>query len=302
MTDTQTFHLSRDPAETYESVFVPELFEPWARMLVDAAGVGRGDRVLDVACGTGIVARIAADRVGPEGSVVGIDRNPAMLGVASRLRPDIEWREGDASGLPFLARSFDVVLCQAALMFFPDPRRALAEMARAIKDDGTVAIQVWDRLDHQPAYRPFIDAVARAAGEDATDLLRSYFARGDVPELLGLVRAGGLWPSVIRTHSTTLRFGSVEAFVMTEMQSTPLGDRMTDEALERVVEDARAALDAFTSADGTLEIPIGGHVITATLRARHVTGAGGIHVGVGTRHATLDHAGSASGRSTTRQR
>ena len=171
MASTQTFHLSLDAAETYESVFVPALFEPWARMLVDAAGVGPGDRVLDVACGTGIVARIAADRVGAGGSVVGLDRNPAMLAVAERLRPDIEWREGDASGLPFLARSFDVVLCQAALMFFSDPRRALGEMARAIKDDGIVAIQVWDRLEDQPAYRPFIDAAARSAGPDATDLL-----------------------------------------------------------------------------------------------------------------------------------
>ena len=107
------------------------------------------------------------------GSVVGLDRNPAMLAVAERLRPDIEWREGDASGLPFLARSFDVVLCQAALMFFSDPRRALAEMARAIKDDGIVAIQVWDRLDDQPAYRPFVDAAARVgrAGRDGAPQL-----------------------------------------------------------------------------------------------------------------------------------
>jgi ubiquinone/menaquinone biosynthesis C-methylase UbiE len=92
MGTTETFQVSLDSAEAYESVFVPALFEPWARMLVDAAGVGAGDRILDVACGTGIVARIAADRVGAGGSVVGIDRNPAMLAVARRLRPDIEWR------------------------------------------------------------------------------------------------------------------------------------------------------------------------------------------------------------------
>jgi ubiquinone/menaquinone biosynthesis C-methylase UbiE len=112
MADTQTFHLSQDSAEAYEEVFVPALFEPWAQLLVGAAGIRAGDRVLDVACGTGIVARTAADRVGATGSVVGIDRNPAMLAVAERLRPDIEWRQGDASGLPFLGRSFDVVLCQ----------------------------------------------------------------------------------------------------------------------------------------------------------------------------------------------
>ena len=282
MAATETFQLSLDSAESYESVFVPALFEPWAEMLVDAAAVRVGDRVLDVACGTGIVARIAAGRVGTRGSVVGIDRNPAMLAIASRLRPDIEWREGDASGLPFLARSFDVVLCQAALMFFADPRRALAEMARAIKDDGTVAIQVWDRLEDQPAYRPFVEVAARSAGEHATELLGSYFSRGDLPELQALVRSAGLWPTDTRTHSTNLRFGSVEAFVMTEVDSTPLGERLPSDVLATIIEDAREALEAFTHADGTLDIPIRGHVMAATLRARHVLGSTSILAGVGT--------------------
>jgi ubiquinone/menaquinone biosynthesis C-methylase UbiE len=291
MASTQTFDLSQDSAEAYEEVFVPALFEPWARLLVDAAGVHAGDRVLDVACGTGIVARIAAERVGPRGSVVGVDRNPAMLAVAERLRPDIEWREGDAAGLPFLARSFDVALCQAALMFFADPRRALREMARAIKDDGTVAIQVWDRLDDQPAYRPFIDVVSRVAGRDATSILGSYFSRGDLSALQALVRAAGLWPAAGGTRSTDLHFDSVDAFVMTEVRSTPLGERLTSDVLATIIEGSRDALGAFTGPDGTLNIPIRGHVITSTLRARHMSGPRRVHVG--TRHAGTDHARSA---------
>jgi len=279
MASTQTFGLSQDSAEACEEVFVPASFEPWAQLLVDAAGVRPGDRVLDVACGTGIVARIAADRVGAMGSVVGLDRNPSMLAVAERLRPDIEWRQGDASGLPFLARSFDVVLCRAALMTFDDPRKALAEMARAIKDDGTVAIQVWDRLDDQPAYRPFIDVVARVAGRDVQDLLGSTFSRGDLSELQALVRAAGLWPAASRTRSTALRFGSVDAFVMAEVGRTPLGERLTSDEWATIVEGAREALSAFTSTDGTIDIPIRGHVITATLRARHINGARRVHAG-----------------------
>jgi SAM-dependent methyltransferase len=200
--------------------------------------------------------------------------------------------------LPFLARSFDVVLCQAALMFFADPRKALGEMARAIKDDGTVAIQVWDGLDGQPAYRPFIDVVAGVAGQDATDLLSSYFSRGDRSELHGLLRAGGLWPIATRTGSTNLRFGSVDEFVMTEVQGTPLGERLTGVELSRIVEGSRAALRAFASPDGTLDIPIRGHVITATLRARHITGARRIHSGAGTRHGSVAHARSISGSTT----
>ncbi len=267
MASTEAFHLSLEAAEAYESSFVPALFEPWARILVDAAGVRAGDRVLDVACGTGIVARVAAERAGPVGSVIGLDRNPAMLEVAQRIGPDIEWREGDASGLPFLARSFDVVLCQAALMFFPEPTGALREMARAVKDDGTVAIQVWDRLQDQPAYRPFIDAAARSAGPDAMDLLGSYFSRGDLSELRDLLRVTGLWPTAIQTLATDLRFGSVDAFVMTEVRSTPLGERLSPDVLTTIIEDAREALRTFTAPDGTLGIPIRGHVITARSRS-----------------------------------
>ena len=272
MASTEAFQLSLEAAEAYESAFVPALFEPWARLLVDAAGVRAGDRVLDVACGTGIVARVAAQHAGPAGSVIGLDRNPAMLQVAERVGPDIEWREGDASGLPFLARSFDVVLCQAALMFFPEPVGALREMARAVKDDGTVAIQAWDRLQDQPAYRPFIDAAARSAGPDATDLLGSYFSRGDLSELRDLLRVAGLWPTAIETLVTDLRFGSVEAFVLTEVRSTPLGERLTRDVLARMIEDARRALRSFTSPDGTLDVPIRGHVITARSRSPRPAG------------------------------
>jgi SAM-dependent methyltransferase len=266
MATTETFLLSLEAAEVYESSFVPALFAPWAPMLVDAAGVSDGDRVLDVACGTGVVARTAAERVGPRGSVVGIDLDPAMLVVAERLRPDIEWRVGDAGGLPFLARSFDIALCQAALMFFPDPSEALRQMARVVKDDGIVAIQVWDRLEDQPAYRPFIDAAARHAGPEAIDLLGSYFSRGDLSLLTELLRAAGLRPAALRTEAKILHFDSVEAFVMIEVRSTPLGDRLGDDDLTLVIEDAREGLHAFMASDGTLDIPIRGHVITAEKR------------------------------------
>src|SRR5215218_11336618 len=110
---TQTFQLSVEAAEVYEARFVPALFAEWAPHLVEAARVAGGQAVLDVACGTGVVARTAADRMGGQGRVVGLDLNEGMLTVAGRLRPDIEWRQGDAADLPFEAGSFDAVLCQA---------------------------------------------------------------------------------------------------------------------------------------------------------------------------------------------
>ena len=98
---TETFQISAEQAETYEERFVPALFRQWVEPVLQAAAVGPGDRVLDVACGTGVVARAAAERVAPDGTVTGIDLNPAMLAVARRIAPEIDWREGDAAALPF---------------------------------------------------------------------------------------------------------------------------------------------------------------------------------------------------------
>lgn len=130
---TETFQISLDAAEVYESKFVPAIFGECAPHLVGFAEIGPGQAVLDVACGTGIVARTAAERVGPQGRVVGVDLNDPMLAVARRLRPDVDWRRADAATLPFDDASFDAVLCQAALMFFPEPEQALREMARVVK-------------------------------------------------------------------------------------------------------------------------------------------------------------------------
>jgi ubiquinone/menaquinone biosynthesis C-methylase UbiE len=123
--------------------------------------------VLDVACGTGVVARTAADRMGGRGRVAGLDRNQGMLAVAGRLRPDLEWHEGDAAELPFADASFDAVLCQSALMFFPDRVAALREMARVAAPGGTVAVQVWDLLEAQEGYGAMYAAFSRQLGPGA---------------------------------------------------------------------------------------------------------------------------------------
>src|SRR5688572_23572657 len=120
------------PAETYERFMVPPLFAPAAARLLDLARPRPGERVLDVGCGTGIVARRAAPVVGGNGTVVGVDFTPGMLDVArataEREGLAIEWREGRAEALPFGDGGFDLVLCQFALMFFADRAAALTEM------------------------------------------------------------------------------------------------------------------------------------------------------------------------------
>ena len=129
---TETFQLTKQQAVAYEDQFVPALFGQWATQLVDCARVRRGQSVLDVACGTGVVARTASKVVGADGRVVGVDLNLAMLEVAGHVTPDLEWVHGDAEDLPFADAEFDVALCQSALFFFADPGRAVAEMARVV--------------------------------------------------------------------------------------------------------------------------------------------------------------------------
>jgi SAM-dependent methyltransferase len=183
---------------------------------VDLAGVAPGQAVLDVACGTGIVARTVAVVQGGQGQVVGLDVNEAMLHVARRVRPEINWRQGDAAHLPFPAGAFDVALCQMALMFFPDRTRVLREMARVVGANGTVAFAVPGSLESQPAYGSFVEMAARHAGPEAISLLSAYFVCGDLDALGRLIESAGLRVAASRTYLGAVWCGSVDEFVATE--------------------------------------------------------------------------------------
>jgi ubiquinone/menaquinone biosynthesis C-methylase UbiE len=263
----ETFQLSAEAAEAYEARFVPALFAQWAPRLVELAGIAPGQAVLDVACGTGIVARTAADLIGDRGRIVGLDLNDAMLGVARRIRPDIEWRQGDVARLPFADGSFDAALCQMALMFFPDRVGALREMGRVVKPGGTVALVVPGHLRSQPAYAPFVEMAARHAGSDAVSLLSTYFVCGDPGDLRTLLESAGLRAVDVRTHLGTARFGSVDEFVAAEVQSTPLMERISPDVYERIRAGAHEALRPFTKPTGAVHVPLQGHVAAARTRA-----------------------------------
>jgi SAM-dependent methyltransferase len=258
----ETFQLSVEAAEVYESSFVPALFAGWAAQLVEAAGIAPGQAVLDVACGTGIVARTAADRMGGRGRVAGLDLNEGMLTVAGRLRPDIEWHQGDAGELPFEGGSFDAVLCQSGLMFFPDRAGALREMARVATPGGTVAVQVWDRLEAQAGYGAMYDAFAEHLGPDGMVLESSYWSLGDLDLMGALFEAAGLRVTGVRTRQSTVHFGSASEAVTTEIEATPLARRIDQDTYRGLVAAASAAMRPFEVDGGRIELPIRGHLIT----------------------------------------
>jgi SAM-dependent methyltransferase len=263
MTTTEDFQLSLEAAEQYEARFVPAIFAEWAGVLVDAAEVTAGQAVLDVACGTGIVARTVADRLGGTGRVAGVDINSGMLAVARRVRPDLEWHRADVADLPFPDGTFDAVLCQMALMFFPNRAAALREMARVTRPDGVLALVVPASLPDQPAYGPFVAMAADVAGPEAASLLSSYWECGDLADLRSLVRSAGLELVDVRTHAGTASFGSADDLAVTEVHGSPLAARISDQTYATIRSRAQALLAPFTLADGRLEAPLHGHVVVA---------------------------------------
>lgn len=263
---SEAFALSEAVARTYEAKFVPAVFAIWAPVLLDIVCVGPGDAVLDVACGTGVVARHAAERVAPGGSVTGVDLHPAMLTVASRLRPDVEWRQGDVATLPFRDGRFDVAVCQMAFMFFPDPDLAVREMIRVVRPGGRVAALVPAALDAQPAYRVFVDLAVRHAGPSARSLLGTYWNCGDLDRFTERFVTAGLDVRASVPRSKPARFDSVDDFVHTEIGSTPLVERLDPAAIERICADARVAM-AQWGTDGGFEIPLVCNVVAASLPA-----------------------------------
>ena len=263
MTTTEGFQVSLRAAELYEARFVPAIFAEWAPLLADGAGIGPGQSVLDVACGTGVVARTVADRVGDTGQVVGVDLNEAMLTVARRVRPELDWRRGDVAELPFPDASFDAVLCQMAMMFFPDRAAALLEMARVTRPGGVIAVAVPASLDDQPAYGPFVDMATRVAGPDAASLLGTYWACGDLAELRRWITSAGLEVIDTRTHAGTATFGSADELVATEVRGSPLAERISAGTYERIRAGAAEVLAPFATPEGGLDAPLLGHLVVA---------------------------------------
>ncbi len=251
----ESFAIPLETAERYEELFVPAFFAQWVPMLCDAAHLRNGQRVLDVGCGTGVVTRAAASRVEPGGRVIGLDLNEAMLRVARRVSPRLDFRHGDAASLPFPDQSFDVVLSQMALMFFPDPGRSLAEIGRVLRPGGTAAVLVPGPLEHQPGFAPFVASAARHVGPDALNLLTTYFTCGDAERLTGRLAATGLREIQVSARSGWYRAPSAEAMVRTEVDSTPLGQRIDEGTYRRLRYDAIEALTAFIRADGTFAAP-----------------------------------------------
>jgi ubiquinone/menaquinone biosynthesis C-methylase UbiE len=196
--------------EIYERALVGPLFQPWVQSLLEDVGLAAGDRVLDIACGTGIVARLAKERLGATGTVVGVDLNPEMLAVAGRMAPAIDWRQGDAGALPLRGREqFDVVLCQQGFQFFRDRTAAARQMHGALVKGGRLGVSTWRPDEEFPLLRELRNVAERHLGPIA-DRRHSL---GDPRPLEAVLRETGFDDVRSKHSSRTIRFADGSVFV-----------------------------------------------------------------------------------------
>jgi ubiquinone/menaquinone biosynthesis C-methylase UbiE len=240
MPQQEQWQLSGNAAELYERYVVPYILGPWAPGLVELATLQQGERVLDLACGTGVVARLAAPKVGPTGQVTGLDLNAGMLAVARALPPlsgaSITWVEGSAMAMDLPDASFDVILCQQGFQFFPDKPVALREMHRVLVPGRRVVLSVWKTAG--PYSVAVEEALTRYVGAEAA--ARYGTASRMVPEAEALHRLfleAGFRAVHMRPSVMTIRFPPIEAFVLCHLAATPVAG-----AVAALSEEGRLAL------------------------------------------------------------
>jgi ubiquinone/menaquinone biosynthesis C-methylase UbiE len=246
MPQHEPWQLEGSAAELYERYLVPAITALWATDLLERVAPAPGERVLDVACGTGIVARLAARRMS-RGQIVGLDLNPGMLSVARAIstghQPPIEWREGSALALPFGDDGFDVVLCQLGLQFFPDRTAALREMFRVLAPEGRLGLNVYTAIERTPVALALAEALDQHLGPGASMVKRSEHALADAEELRRLIVDAGFCDVILQPVTQTIRFTSPREYVRLQIAATPMAAMVAGMESDR----RDSVVDAITS-------------------------------------------------------
>jgi len=251
------------PAWLYEKVMVPAVFAPFANVLIDLARPKPGENVLDAACGTGVVARTVARRLGGKGRIVGLDFDPLMLEVARSLAPELEWHQGNLEKPPFGDQSFDLVLCQQGLQFLPDRGAVLREMHRVLRPGGRVTLAIWSDLAKSPGQAALFQALGQSLGKDMSK--PPPWSLTDPAEIEALVAAAGFVNVAITTITMSARFPSARRFVETVIEGS---SKLTRQLLAQIPADRKTAmidevagqLHGYETAAG-LELPHESHLV-----------------------------------------
>lgn len=253
-------------AEDYERYLVTAYFGAFAEALAAFAAPWPGERALDVACGTGALTRLLAERVGPSGHVTGLDLNAGMLTVARSLldAPNVAWQEASALAMPFEDGVFDLVTCQQGLQFFPDRVAGLREMRRVLRPGGRLALSCWRSTEHNPVFKLLEEALARLVEHEAAML--PPFALGDREDLRRLAHEAGFTDVAVRIDGRLARFPSPAEMVRrillggpTMLTALVAADA---DAHQRLVDEVTRTMAAYID-DVGLAVPIATHVLLA---------------------------------------
>src|SRR5258706_6125764 len=224
---TQFQFTSATVPAVYDEILVPRLFVPWAHLLLDRLALKPGERLLDVACGPGTVARLAAEQLGPKGRVLATDISAPMLGVA-RSKPSlanaapIEYVESPAAPLAAPDHAFDVISIQQGLQFFPDSAAALAECRRALDRGGRVGIAVWCSIERNEPFIALRRALLETVPAELADLILVPFSWPGAKALEGALLAAGFANVKVEEGGLPLRFEGGIPQAMRFVEGTPL--------------------------------------------------------------------------------
>ncbi|MEX0340504.1 MAG: methyltransferase domain-containing protein [Arenibacterium sp.] len=249
----------------YEALFVPALFGVWTKHLIKTAKIEAGQTVLDVACGTGVLARDVLAALGERSHVTGVDPTPGMLAVAKEIEPNINWVSGTAEEIPLADQSFDTVLSQFGMMFFQDKTQACREMYRVLKPGGILVLAVWNSTTENRAYQDMIALMSAEVGDAAANAVRLPFSLGDASGVIDALSASGFADITAATLAETARFPSTRTMVEAELRGwLPLFDiYLSEPEIARVLAASDTALAAHATPTGEAVFTTSAHIISA---------------------------------------
>jgi ubiquinone/menaquinone biosynthesis C-methylase UbiE len=270
MVPQERWQMAGSGPEAYERHLVPAIFAPWATVLLELARLRPGERVLDAACGTGVVARAAMTRVGAAAKVTGVDLNPGMLEMARAVSGEagysIAWQEGNLEALPFADAAFDVVLCQQGLQFCLDKAAAAAELRRVLREGGRLALSVWRDIRHFPYILAITGALADHVSAEASQRMSAPCSFGSADALRALMQQAGYRDVRLRIDVLTMRVSSLETFLPAQFVASPIAadiGALDEDARVAFFDDIKRRLLPYMD-DAGLAVPFEAHSVMAT--------------------------------------